>query len=135
MDVIKTVYVGNLNVETKQEVSGALIRTNPASMNEEGKYVDFSPTDLFAVSLASCMLTMMGFAARTHGFSIDGTRAETQEIISKNPHRVTEFIVDLYLPANNYSDHDKLLIESAVKTCPVGNSLHPDIKKTINFHY
>ena len=53
-----------------------------------------------------------------------------------DPRRVVEIKIDIYFPAgNNYTDQQKRVIESSAKTCPVANSLHPDLKKNITFHY
>lgn len=82
------------------------------------------------------MLTIMGQAADAHGFNIDGTVVETEKIMAANPRRVAEIIVTFTFPeGSNYSDREKRFIESAARTCPVANSLHPDIIKTIKFNY
>lgn len=132
---MKTTYLGNLRTEIEHLQSGTKIITD-APLDNHGKGESFSPTDMFASALASCMLTIMGISAESYGFSIDGTTVETEKVMGTNPRRVVEIIVDIHFPAgNNYTDKEKRLIESAAKTCPVSNSLHPEIKKTINFHY
>lgn len=135
MTKMKTTYLGNLRTEIEHLQSGTKIITD-APLDNHGKGESFSPTDMFASALASCMLTIMGISAESYGFSIDGTTVETEKVMGTNPRRVVEIIVDIHFPAgNNYTDKEKRLIESAAKTCPVSNSLHPEIKKTINFHY
>ena len=82
------------------------------------------------------MLTIMGISANAYGFSVDGTTVETEKIMGTDPRRVVEIKIDIYFPAgNNYTDQQKRLIESSARTCPVANSLHPDLKKNITFHY
>ena len=81
------------------------------------------------------MLTIMGISANSYGFSIDGTTVEIEKIMGTNPRRVVEIVVTLNFPKNDYTPQQKRLIEASAKTCPVANSLHPDIKKTITFNY
>lgn len=132
---MRTTYLGNLRTEIEHTQSGNKIMTD-APLDNHGKGEYFSPTDLFASALGSCMLTIMGISAQSYGFSLDGTTIETEKVMAANPRRVAEIHIDIYFPkGNNYGEKEKRLIESAAKTCPVANSLHPDIKKIINFHY
>lgn len=133
MTKIRTIYTGNLMTEAEHLKSGSKLVTE-APEDNNGKGEKFSPTDLFATSLGSCMLTIMGIAAQVHGFSVDGTRIETEKIMASNPRRVAELKLDIYLPRNDYSEREMRFIESSVKTCPVANSIHPDIIKTITYH-
>jgi uncharacterized OsmC-like protein len=135
MTKMKTVYLGGYRTEIEHLQSGNKVITD-APLDNKGKGEYFSPTDLFSSSLASCMLTIMGQAADAHGFNIDGTVVETEKIMAANPRRVAEIIVTFTFPeGSNYSDREKRFIESAARTCPVANSLHPDIIKTIKFNY
>ena len=133
MTKMKTTYLGNLRCEAEHLDSGSRIQTvAPKDNNGDGSL--FSPTDLFATSLSCCMLTIIGIAARTHGFSIEGTTVTTEKVMAANPRRVAELRLEIRLPEeSSYSDKEKKLIENAAKTCPVANSLHPDIKKVIEF--
>lgn len=131
---MKTLYLGGLRTEIEHLQSGNKVITDaPLDNNGKGEY--FSPTDLFASSLGSCMLTIMGISANSYGFSIDGTTVEIEKIMGTNPRRVVEIVVTLNFPKNDYTPQQKRLIEASAKTCPVANSLHPDIKKTITFNY
>ncbi len=134
MATIKTIYTGDLKTSAQHLDSGAVIVTG-APKDNQGDGMNFSPTDLFSASLGSCMLTIAGIAARTHNFSIDGATAEITKIMQASPRRVGEIIVKLTLPANNYTDKEKRLIESAAHSCPVAASLHPDVVQTITFEY
>ena len=134
MTKMKTVYLGNLRTEAEHLQSGNKIITD-APLDNNGKGEAFSPTDLLATSLGSCMLTIMGISANSYGFSIDGTTVEIEKIMGTNPRRVVEIVVTLNFPKNDYTPQQKRLIEASAKTCPVANSLHPDIKKTITFNY
>ncbi len=134
MPTSKITYTGGLRTSSVHLKSGIEIITD-APTDNQGKGEAFSPTDLLATSLGNCMLTIVGIAARTHNFDIDGTTAEITKIMGENPRRVTEIVVSLQFPANNYTAKEKEIIERSAKTCPVAYSLHPDIKQDITFNY
>ena len=133
MTLIKTIYKGNLRTEIEHHDSGAKIITD-APLDNNGKGEAFSPTDLFASSLGACILTIAGMAAEAHGFSIDGATVETVKVMAANPRRVAELCMDISFP-RKYSEKEMRLIDAAIKTCPVANSLHPDIVKSITLHF
>jgi Predicted redox protein, regulator of disulfide bond formation len=129
MTKMKTVYLGGLRTEAEHLQSGTKIFTD-APLDNHGKGEAFSPTDLFATSLGSCMLTIMGISAESYGFKLEGTTIETEKIMGTDPRRVVEIKLDIHFPKDaNYTPQQKRVIESAARTCPVANSLHPDIKK------
>ncbi len=135
MTKILITYKGNLRNEVTHLQSGTTIHTD-APLDNHGKGESFSPTDLFASSLGCCMLTIMGISAQSHGFNIDGTKIETEKIMGTDPRRIVEIKIDVHFPqGSNFTLQQKRLIEAAAKTCPVANSLHPDLKKTINFNW
>lgn len=135
MTKMRTVYLGGLRNEVEHLQSGTKLVTD-APLDNHGKGESFSPTDLFASSLGCCMLTIMGISAESYGFNIDGTTIETEKIMGTNPRRVIELKLDIHFPkGSNYTDQQKRLIEAAARTCPVANSLNPEIKKTITFNY
>jgi len=135
MTKMKTQYLGNLRTEIEHIQSGNKIITD-APLDNNGKGEFFSPTDMFSSSLGSCMLTIIGIAANIHCFSIDGTTLEIEKIMVSNQRRVAEIKIDVHFPKDaNYTDKQKRIIEAAAKTCPVANSLHPDVIKSINYIY
>lgn len=134
MATIKSRYQGELRTTATHLQSGEKIITD-APLDNQGRGEAFSPTDLLAASLGSCMLTLAGIAARKHNFDIDGTEISITKIMATNPRRVAEIVIDFTMPKNNYSDDQKKIIELAAHTCPVALSLHPDIKQTITFNY
>ena len=132
---MKTVSLGGLRNDVEHLQSGTKLVTD-APLDNHGKGESFSPTDLFASSLGCCMLTIMGISAESYGFNIEGTTIETEKIMGTNPRRVVELKLDIHFPKGaNYTDQQKRLIEAAARTCPVANSLSPEIKKTITFNY
>ncbi|WP_343531314.1 OsmC family protein [Pedobacter sp.] len=134
MKTSEITYTGDLRTTSIHLKSGKEIITD-APTDNQGKGEAFSPTDLLATSLGNCMLTIVGIAARNHGFNIDGTKAEITKVMAENPRRVSEIHVELHFPANNYTEKEKTIIERSAKTCPVAYSLHPDIKQEITFSY
>lgn len=134
MTTSQVVYTSNLRTSATHLRSGNTITTD-APVDNGGKGDFFSPTDLVATALASCMLTIMGKSAMVHGFDIDGTRAEIEKVMGTNPRRITEIIIDVHLPHPSYSDKERKIIELSAKECPVAQSLHPNTKQTIRFHY
>ncbi len=133
METVRTKYLGDLRTEATHVRSGEKIITD-APVDNQGKGEFFSPTDLLAASLGSCMLTIMGIAARTHGFNIDGTEVKITKVMGTNPRRVVEIVVELNFPTS-YSAKEMKIIELSAKECPVANSLHPDLKQTVIFNY
>jgi putative redox protein len=134
MNTSNIIYIGELRTEAEHVRSGVKINTD-APVDNQGKGEFFSPTDLLATSLGLCMVTIMGIAARTHGFNIDGTKIDVTKVMGTNPRRVVEIIINLHFPHNNYSAKERKLIELSAKECPVAQSLHPDLKQNVNFFY
>jgi uncharacterized OsmC-like protein len=129
-----TTYNGGLRTTSVHRLSGNRIITD-APPDNEGKGEAFSPTDLLATSLACCMLTIMGIAARNHGFDMDGAIAETEKVMTNNPRRVSEIRIRLTFPHNRYNGKEKGIIEHITRTCPVALSLHPDMVQHIQIIY
>ncbi len=134
METVKTTYLGNLRTEAVHLQSGTSIITD-APVDNHGKGEAFSPTDLFAASLASCALTIIGIATQTHGFNIDGAEVKTTKVMGNGPRRVVELIIDFTFPHNNYSEKERKIIELSIKECPVANSIHSDLKLTKTISY
>lgn len=133
MTTVKTIYLGDLRTQAEHLQSGTKIITD-APTDNNGKGEAFSPTDLLATSLGSCMLTIMGISSRVHGFDIDGTEVNITKVMGTAPRRVVEIVVELNFP-HDYEAKHKRIIEAAAKECPVANSLHSDLKQTIIFNY
>jgi putative redox protein len=134
MATSKVTYLGDLRTEAQHFHSGEKIITD-APLDNQGRAEFFSPTDLAATSLATCGLTIMGIAARTHGFNLEGTVAEVTKIMYSNPRRIGEIHIDYHFPDIQYSDKEKKIIEAAGNSCPVAMSLHPDLLQVFNFHF
>jgi putative redox protein len=134
MATIHTQYPGDLRTKARHLASGNELLTD-APVDNKGRGETFSPTDLLAAALGSCMITIAGMAAQEHGFSIDGTTIDITKIMAGNPRRVAEIIVELHFPANNFSQKHQEIIRVACLNCPVAKSLHPDLKQSVIFNF
>ena len=134
MATIKTIYKGDLRTVATHLQSGNQIITD-APVDNCGKGEYFSPTDMVATALGSCMLTIIGIAATTHKFSIDNTEVTITKVMGAEPRRIAEIILEFNFPKNNYTEKEKKIIEQCTKNCPVGKSLHPDLKQTIKLNF
>ena len=134
MKTSKITYLGNLRTEAVHLKSGKTVITD-APTDNNGKGEAFSPTDLLSTSLGCCMLTIMGIAANTHNINIEGTTIDITKIMAANPRRVSEIVVEFYMPKQNYSDKEKAILEHAALTCPVAKSLSAELKQTVKFNY
>ena len=100
-----------------------------------GKGESFSPTDLVATALGTCMLTVMGIVAQRHKIDLHGTRAKvTKEMATAPIRRIGRLTVEIHVPAR-LSVEDQQLMEKAAHTCPVHKSLHPEIDAPVRFHF
>jgi len=134
MEKLTVVYQGDLRSQATHERSGATLITD-APVDNQGQGQSFSPTDLLCTAAASCMLTIMGIAAKTHGFNIDGVRVDVQKEMSANPRRVGAIHLNVDLRGHEYTPKERRIIEASANACPVMLSLHPDVTKDIRFIY
>jgi putative redox protein len=135
MATSEVIYLGELRCESKHLQSGDHIKTD-APADNHGKGEAFSPTDLLATSLANCMLTVMGIAANTHKINIKGAKAEVTKVMYAEPRRVGEIHVLVQFPEDiDYTEKERAILEKTALTCPVSQSLHPDLKQVIEFLY
>ena len=133
MPDITIVYNGDLRTQITHSQSGNIIITD-APIDNNGKGEAFSPTDLFASSLGSCMLTIMGITAQTHGLNIDGSTVNINKIMGTNPRRVSA--IDIIININGkLNEKDKKILQKAAEHCPVSKSIHPDLDEKITFNF
>ncbi|SFP54969.1 OsmC family protein [Parafilimonas terrae] len=127
------IYKGSLRTEAKHLQSNTIIETD-APTDNQGKGERFSPTDLLATSLGSCMLTIMGIKARDMNISLEGTEVSIQKNMKSEPRRVGGIDVRFNFPASlTLDDKEKAILERAALTCPVAKSIHPDIEMNVDF--
>ena len=127
------IYESNLRSRCTHLQSGTVILTD-APKDNHGNGEAFSPTDLVATALGSCIITTMAIKARTmEGVSVDGTRIEVRKVMAADPRRISQIDVILHMPQHPYTDKDKKILEHTALTCPVAMSLHPDLVKAVTF--
>lgn len=133
MPTSKVTYLGDLRTSSIHVQSGTEIISD-APIDNNGKGEAFSPTDIVANGLATCMLTVMGIKARDLEIDFSGSTAEVTKIMGTEPRRITEIHVTFNM--NLITDEKtKTILERTAMTCPVFYSLHPDIKKEIVFNW
>lgn len=133
MTISNVKYLGQLRTEATHLTSQTLINTD-APKDNQGKGAAFSPTDLVATALASCILTTIAIvASRDNMTDITGASAEVIKIMHTNPRKIGEIHIKFIFPKNNYSDKERKIYENTAHVCPVAKSLHPDLKQVIEF--
>lgn len=133
MPTIKTQYLGQLRTQSLHVKSNNTIITD-APIDNQGKGEAFSPTDLLATSLASCMLTIMGIKANSLNVSMDGTSCIITKLMSPSPRKISEIIIEINFKGN-FTELQKDELKIAAHSCPVALSLHPDLKQTVIFNF
>lgn len=130
MTEIFCTYTGDGNTQLVHGPTGEKIQTDlPPDNGGQGRH--FSPTDLLASAFASCVLTIMGKMAQARGEKLDGASIRIDKIMAQNPRRVGEFKLALTFPPH-FSDAQKKFYATAISACPVHQTLHPDVKVTVN---
>jgi uncharacterized OsmC-like protein len=134
MPTSQVTYLGNLRTQAIHLASKSELTTD-APKDNHGKGDRFSPTDLLATSLASCMITLMGIKSHQQGFELGQVNAKVQKLMSPTPRRVGKIQIDFDFPDSDYSDKQKNLLKEAALNCPVALSLHPDLNQVIRFNF
>lgn len=128
-------YEGDLRTVAQHLQSGNTIETD-APTDNQGKGERFSPTDLVATALGSCMMTIMGIKARDLSIDLRGLQIGITKHMAANPRRISGIDVDLRFPSGlTLDDKQRTILEKAALTCPVFQSIHPDIQVNTEFHW
>lgn len=131
---IDIIYEGDLHTSATHGPSGQVIATD-APKDNQGRGEAFSPTDLLATALGSCMMTIMGIVARREQIPLEGTKVRvTKEMTATTPRRVARLAVQFDLSAAVTAEQ-KVKLENAAHTCPVHRSLHPDVEVVTTFNW
>lgn len=126
-------YVRPLRTELVHGPSGTTLRT-AAPADNQGDGSSFSPTDLFATSLAACMVTTMAIVAERDGIDLSGLTFRVVKHMKAEPRRLGALPVEIRMPAG-IAAHDRPKLERAAHTCPVHRSLGPDVEPSVEFIY
>ncbi len=132
--ISEIIYKGALRTQAKHLQSNSIIETD-APTDNQGKGERFSPSDLLATSLGSCMLTIMGIKARDMNIDLSETKLSVHKFMKPDPRRVSKIKIDFDFPSLNLDDKQKQILENAAHTCPVAKSIHPDIEVETNFNW
>ncbi len=127
-------YNGKLRTTAVHHKSKNEIITD-APVDNKGKGEAFSPSDLLATSLASCMLTIMGIKATEMGERLEDSTAEVTKIMEDKPRRVSEIHIKITAKTGKLGMLDQRILENVARACPVARSIHPDIKQEITFEF
>lgn len=134
MDTAHVTHLGELRTEALHVRSGQRFITD-APVDNQGRGEAFSPTDLLATALATCMITTMDIKARAQGIVLRGLSARVVKHMAANPRRVQRVEVHLELDGQGLSAEQRALMEHTAHTCPVALSLHPDLVQEVRFTY
>jgi putative redox protein len=131
----KVVYTGDLRTMATHLRSGSTIETD-APVDNQGKGERFSPTDLVATALASCIVTTMAILGKVHEISVDGVECQVEKIMAANPRRIGEIKIEMdFSKCGPYTDREKTMLQHIAHNCPVGQTLHPDCKQVLVFNW
>ena len=129
------IYEGQLRTSATHLQSQSVIETD-APTDNHGKGERFSPTDLVATALGSCMLTIMGIKAGEMNIELTGVKIDIQKHMKAEPRRIGGVDVIFTFPSTlTLSEKEKTILQNAALTCPVAKSLHPDIAQNVSFNW
>ncbi|MBM3185672.1 MAG: OsmC family protein [Bacteroidetes bacterium] len=125
-------YSGNLRTTCTHLSSGKTIITD-APIDNHGKGEAFSPTDLVATSLASCMLTIIGIYCQNHDIEFISGTVEVEKIMASSPRKIEKIRLNIDLNANNWDQETRKKVIAAGKACPVAKTLDGNVVMEFNF--
>ncbi len=126
-------YQGKLRTVCTHLKSRSSIETD-APVDNNGNGERFSPTDLIATALASCMITVMGIRAQLSGIPFETVSASVQKSMGISPRRITEIKVEIVVH-DSWSDKQREIMEQVASGCPVAQSLSPELVQNVSFKY
>lgn len=129
------IYEGGLRSTCIHHQSGSILETD-APTDNQGMGERFSPTDMVATSLASCMLTTMAIRAKEMEEALKQVKINVEKVMSSNPRRIYAINLTFHFPDNFSATHDQQQqLENIAMTCPVKESIHPDINLVVHFNW
>ena len=129
---IESSYLGELRVSSTHLASDTEIITD-APVDNNGKGESFSPTDLVATALGTCMITVMGIYAEKNGILMPNVYSRTNKVMSSLPRKISKLKIEIIFNDNQLSNEQKQSLKEVALNCPVAKSLHPDIQQEIEF--
>jgi putative redox protein len=134
MNTSELIYEGDLRTLATHPFSGYTLTTD-APLDNHGKAQSFSPTDLVATALASCMITTMAILLKNEHIAFEGSRLEVRKIMQSQPRKIQQITIDFWVKGKGLTTEQKSNIERIAHNCPVALSLHPDIIQDVRFYY
>ena len=131
---IKSEYSGQLRTSATHLASNNSIITD-APVDNHGKGEAFSPTDLVASALTSCMMTIMGIVAEKRKVDLSGLSANTTKIMQNTPRKIAEVKIEFHWEDCVASEEDKKILKERALTCPVALSLKEDVLQNVTFNF
>ena len=131
---IESNYLGGLRVSSTHLASNTEIITD-APVDNNGKGESFSPTDLVATALGTCMITVMGIYAEKNGILMPNVYSRTNKVMSSTPRKISKLKIEIIFGDNQLSEVEKQCLKDVALNCPVDKSLHPDLKQEIEFNF
>jgi len=130
---IDTEYLGDLHCEATHVPSGVVLTTD-APEDNHGRGESFSPTDLVATALGTCVATILGIQAEKHDLDLEGIEITVEKEMASNPRRIDSLRTEVTMPVA-LDEKIRTRLERAARHCPVDESIHPDIDAPIDFHW
>lgn len=130
---MKGTYTGEKHCKVEHEPSNCLLETD-APKDNQGRGESFSPTDLVATALGTCMLTTMAIVAEKDGISLKNATMTVEKKMTSAPRKISSLKTILELPQSLSAEYREKL-EQVAYNCPVMKSLHPDVVVPIEFRY
>ncbi|MES2558323.1 MAG: OsmC family protein [Bacteroidota bacterium] len=134
MNTAELVYQGELRTLATHVYSGTTLFTD-APLDNQGKAQSFSPTDMVAVALASCIMTTIGILMKDEGIPFEGTRLKARKIMASNPRRIAAIEIDIEVSEGKLTTAQKERMIQIGHSCPVALSLHPDLEQRVEFSF
>ena len=131
---IENRYLGELRTHSTHVKSSNTIITD-APVDNNGKGNAFSPTDLVASALCSCMTTVMGICAEKNNFELPGSTAYVTKIMESHPRRISKIMIEINFDNNNLSNQQTEKLVAVAKGCPVAQSLSSDLIQEVKFNF
>ena len=131
---IESSYFGGLRVSSTHVASNTEIITD-APVDNNGKGESFSPTDLVATALGTCMITVMGIYAEKNGILMPNVYSRTNKIMTSSPRKISKLKIEIIFEGNQLSEVEKQSLKGVALNCPVAKSLHPDLQQEIEFNF
>jgi len=130
---IDTTYQGDLRCVAAHVPSGATLTTD-APEDNHGQGRSFSPTDLMATALGTCVATILGIQADRHDLDLEGMEISVEKEMASDPRRIDTLRTEVHMPTA-LDEQTRTRLERAARHCPVHESLHPDVETPIAFHW